>query len=73
MSSSYHPPVPPIGTGILVRYGIGQLGAQVFRDTPAVLLPLFLTTMLGVPAWLAGLVVLGPKLWLIVCDGRRMV
>ena len=34
----------------------------------AVLLPLFMTTMLGVPAWLAGLVVLLPKLWLIVCD-----
>lgn len=60
-----HDKVP---TGVVLRYGIGQLGAQVFRDTPAVLLPLFMTTMLGVPAWLAGLVVLGPKLWLILCD-----
>jgi GPH family glycoside/pentoside/hexuronide:cation symporter len=57
-----------IGSSILLRYGTGQLGAQVFRDTPAVLLPLFLTTMLGVEPWLAGLVVLIPKLWLIVCD-----
>lgn len=57
-----------IGRSVLLRYGTGQLGAQVFRDTPAVLLPLFLTTMLGVEAWLAGLVVLVPKLWLIVCD-----
>lgn len=57
-----------IGKSILLRYGTGQLGAQVFRDTPAVLLPLFLTTMLGVEAWLAGLVVLIPKLWLIICD-----
>ncbi|WP_298199879.1 MFS transporter [Novosphingobium sp.] len=57
-----------VPTGIVLRYGIGQLGAQVFRDTPAVLLPLFMTTMLGVEAWLAGLVVLIPKLWLIVCD-----
>lgn len=57
-----------VPTGVVLRYGIGQLGAQVFRDTPAVLLPLFMTTMLGVPAWLAGLVVLVPKLWLIVCD-----
>ncbi|HWU03287.1 MAG TPA: MFS transporter [Novosphingobium sp.] len=54
--------------GIVLRYGAGQMGAQVFRDTPAVLLPLFMTTMLGVPAWLAGLVVLVPKLWLILCD-----
>jgi GPH family glycoside/pentoside/hexuronide:cation symporter len=60
-----HDTVP---TSVVLRYGIGQLGAQVFRDTPAVLLPLFMTTMLGVPAWLAGLVVLGPKLWLILCD-----
>ncbi|MBB4614797.1 MFS transporter [Novosphingobium taihuense] len=57
-----------VPTGVVLRYGVGQLGAQVFRDTPAVLLPLFMTTMLGVPAWLAGLVVLVPKLWLIVCD-----
>jgi GPH family glycoside/pentoside/hexuronide:cation symporter len=52
----------------MFRFGAGQLGAQVFRDTPAVLLPIFMTTMLGVPAWLSGLVILGPKLWLIVCD-----
>ncbi|MED5545319.1 MAG: MFS transporter [Pseudomonadota bacterium] len=57
-----------VGTSVLLRYGTGQLGAQVFRDTPAVLLPLFMTTMLGVEAWLAGLVVLIPKLWLIACD-----
>ncbi|WP_372732407.1 MFS transporter [Novosphingobium sp.] len=57
-----------VPTSVVLRYGIGQFGAQVFRDTPAVLLPLFMTTMLGVPAWLAGLVVLIPKLWLIVCD-----
>ena len=57
-----------VPTSTVLSYGIGQLGAQIFRDTPAVLLPLFMTTMLGVPAWLAGLVVLVPKLWLIVCD-----
>jgi GPH family glycoside/pentoside/hexuronide:cation symporter len=56
----------PIGT--VTGYGIGQLGAQIFRDTPAVLLPVFMTTMLGVPAWLSGIVILIPKLWLIVCD-----
>ena len=49
-------------------YGVGQMGAQVFRDTPAVLLPIFMITMLGVQAWVAGLVVLLPKLWVIVCD-----
>lgn len=53
---------------LLAGYGIGQAGAQVFRDTPAALLPLFLTTMLGVPPWMAGLSVIIPKLWVIVCD-----
>lgn len=68
-SLAANPAVPDeVPTGVVLRYGVGQLGAQVFRDTPAVLLPLFMTTMLGVPAWLAGLVVLLPKLWLIVCD-----
>ncbi|MFZ5704054.1 MAG: MFS transporter [Pseudomonadota bacterium] len=61
-------PNDEVPSGVVLRYGVGQLGAQVFRDTPAVLLPLFMTTMLGVPAWLAGLVVLVPKLWLILCD-----
>jgi GPH family glycoside/pentoside/hexuronide:cation symporter len=52
----------------MLAYGVGQTGAQVFRDTPAVLLPMFMTTLLGVPAWLSGFVVLGPKLWMILCD-----
>ncbi|MBB5687728.1 MFS transporter [Sphingobium boeckii] len=55
-------------TSVMLRYGIGQTGAQVFRDTPAALIPLFMTTMLGVPAWIAGLAVLLPKLWVIICD-----
>lgn len=58
----------PVPARVALAYGTGQLGAQIFRDTPAVLLPLFMTTMLGVPPWLAGFVVLVPKLWLIVCD-----
>jgi len=57
-----------VPTRVAFAYGTGQLGAQIFRDTPAVLLPLFMTTMLGVAPWIAGLVVLVPKLWLIACD-----
>ena len=52
----------------MLAYGTGMLGTQIFRDTPAVLLPLFMTTMLGVPAWLTGFVVLVPKVWLVLCD-----
>jgi GPH family glycoside/pentoside/hexuronide:cation symporter len=61
-------PDASISNTMMIRYGAGQLGAQVFRDTPAVLLPIFMTTMLGVPAWLAGLAVLVPKLWVLCCD-----
>jgi GPH family glycoside/pentoside/hexuronide:cation symporter len=64
-TSAAHAKVP---FGTVAGYGIGQLGAQIFRDTPAVLLPVFMTTMLGVPAWLSGFAILLPKLWLIVCD-----
>lgn len=53
---------------IAIRYGFGQVGAQIFRDTPAVLLPVFMTTMLGVPAWAAGVAILIPKLWVVFCD-----
>ena len=52
----------------LARYGIGQTGAQVFRDTPAALLPIFMTTLLGVEPWMAGIAVIIPKLWLIIFD-----
>lgn len=56
----------PIST--LLFYGSGQTGAQLFRDAPAALLPLFMTTILGVSPWLAGVAVLVPKLWVIACD-----
>ncbi len=52
----------------MLRYGVGQTGAQIFRDTPAALLPVFMTTMLGIPAWLAGVTILVPKIWVICCD-----
>lgn len=54
--------------GRMLLYGFGQTGAQIVRDSPTVLLPLFMTTMLGVSPWLAGLAILIPKLWIILCD-----
>lgn len=59
---------PQLPRGTLYRYGVGQTGAQIFRDTPAALLPVFMTTILGIPAWMAGIAILVPKLWVIVCD-----
>ncbi len=57
-----------VGLGTKLAYGAGMLGTQIFRDMPAVLLPMFMATMLGIPAWLTGIVVLVSKLWLVVCD-----
>jgi GPH family glycoside/pentoside/hexuronide:cation symporter len=55
-------------TSVMLNYGVGQVGAQLFRDCPAVLLPIFMSTMLGVPPWLAGLAILAPKAWVVICD-----
>lgn len=61
-------PSASLPVNVLLRYGLGQTGVQIFRDTPAALLPVFMTTILGIPAWLAGMAILIPKLWVIVCD-----
>ncbi|MFW0778359.1 MAG: MFS transporter [Rickettsiales bacterium] len=58
----------PLPVSTMLYYGAGQTGAQLFRDSPATLLPLFMTTILGVAPWLAGVVVLIPKMWVIICD-----
>jgi GPH family glycoside/pentoside/hexuronide:cation symporter len=57
-----------VGLSTLLKFGVGQIGAQIFRDVPATLLPLFFTTMLGVEPWLGGVAILIPKLWIILCD-----
>ena len=49
-------------------YGVGAVGAQIFRDTPALILPIYMMTVLGVPAWMAGMAILIPKAWIIFCD-----
>lgn len=67
-SSQALPTGEPLPVNVLLRYGLGQTGAQIFRDTPAALLPVFMTTILGIPAWIAGLAILLPKLWVILCD-----
>lgn len=46
----------PLSIKLMLSYGSGQTGAQIFRDAAA--LPLFMTTMLGVSPWLAGVVIL---------------
>ena len=35
-------------------YGVGQIGGQILRDTPALILPIYMTTVLGMEAALGG-------------------
>ena len=51
-----------------VGYGFGAIGGQIFRDTPALILPIYMITVLGIPAWMAGIAILIPKAWIIFCD-----
>lgn len=61
-------PIDELPVGRMLLYGSGQAGVQIMRDTPAVLLPVFMSTMLGISPWLAGLAILVPKQWLMLCD-----
>ncbi len=49
-------------------YGGGQLGGQIMRDTPALLLLFFMTDILGLAAVLASLAILIPKIWVVFAD-----
>ncbi len=49
-------------------YGVGQVGGQILRDTPSLILPIFMTTVLGLEAALAGLVIIIAKFWVVAAD-----
>jgi GPH family glycoside/pentoside/hexuronide:cation symporter len=49
-------------------YGIGMIGERIFRDAPALLLLVFMTNYLAIPAAVAGLAVFIPKIAMIVFD-----
>ena len=49
-------------------YGVGQIGGQILRDTPALILPLYMTTVLGMEPALAGLVIIIAKFWVVLAD-----
>ncbi len=52
----------------LVGYGVGQVGGQIYRDMPAILLLYFMTNTLGIPGLMAGTAILIPKIWVVICD-----
>lgn len=45
-----------------------MVGAQIFRDAPALLLLPFMTEALGVPAAVAGFAIFIPKIWVVFAD-----
>lgn len=51
-----------------VGYGVGQVGGQILRDTPALILPIYMTTVLGMEAALAGMVIIIAKFWVVLAD-----
>ncbi|QFY13576.1 MFS transporter [Nonomuraea phyllanthi] len=52
-----------LGPGRLLGYGVGSVGTGVFSAVPGLLLLYYLTDTLGVPAALAGFVLVAPKVW----------
>jgi GPH family glycoside/pentoside/hexuronide:cation symporter len=49
-------------------YGIGMIGERIFRDAPALLLLVFMTNYLAIPAAVAGIVIFVPKIAMILFD-----
>jgi GPH family glycoside/pentoside/hexuronide:cation symporter len=68
MSASAQPDRPPLSAGLLAGYGLGQVGGQIYRDMPALLLLFYMTNTLGIPGVMAGTAILIPKLWVVICD-----
>jgi GPH family glycoside/pentoside/hexuronide:cation symporter len=56
----------PVST--YVGYGAGQIGGQILRDTPALILPFYMTSVIGMEAALAGLVIMIAKTWVVIAD-----
>lgn len=58
----------PISWPLYVGYGIGMIGERVFRDTPALLLLVFMTNYLDIPAAMAGTAIFLPKILVVFVD-----
>jgi len=66
-----HDAATPPGTisfWLYAGYGVGMIGERIFRDAPALMLLVFMTNYLAIPAALAGIVVFLPKILMILFD-----
>ncbi|GAT67554.1 MFS transporter [Planomonospora sphaerica] len=57
--------VPP---GVRLGYGVGSVCTATFGTVPGLLLLFYMTNVLAVPAWIAGLVAFLPKVWDVVVN-----
>jgi glycoside/pentoside/hexuronide:cation symporter, GPH family len=57
-----------LSTGTYVGYAVGSVGTGIFSTVPGLLLLTFMVRQLQVPAAIAGLVILVPRLWDVVTD-----
>lgn len=58
----------PLSLPTRLGYGVGQVGGQILRDTPSLILPLYMTTVLGMEPALAGLSIMIAKIWVVLAD-----
>lgn len=61
-------PGPRLSIPIYAGYGVGQVGGQILRDTPTLILPIYMTTVLGLEPALAGLSIMIAKFWVVLAD-----
>lgn len=52
-----------VSRGVRLGYGVGSFCTATFGAIPGLLLLFYMTNILAVPAWLAGVVVFAPKAW----------
>ena len=62
------PPRAALSTGALLGFSFGMVGDRIFRDAPALLLLIFMTSALGVPPAMAGTAIFVPKILIMFVD-----
>ncbi|MFC4533664.1 MFS transporter [Sphaerisporangium dianthi] len=61
-------PVKAVSRSVRLGYGVGSFCTATFNAIPGLLLLFYMTNILAVPAWLAGVVVFAPKAWDLVIN-----
>ncbi|WP_157250852.1 MFS transporter [Nonomuraea typhae] len=59
---------PTVSRGVRLGYGVGSFCTATFAAVPGLLLLYYMTNFMAVPAWLAGAIVAGPKVWDLVIN-----